>query len=463
VATSTDPGLEQPLRREDEGGLDDLLTLFRGAEKPRSEFRIGAEMEKPGVLKDTAASLPYEGAVSVLAILDELVRVHGWAPDRERADGPLIALLRDHASVTLEPGGQLELSGAPMATIHDVANELRGHLKELAPISSRLNIKWLGVGFHPFAKRSDLPSVPKDRYAIMREYLPTKGKYALDMMLRTSTVQGNFDYLDEADAMKKMRVALKLSPLTTAMFANSPWYEGAPHGGLSYRAKVWLDVDNDRAGLVENLWRKDAGYKDYAEWALGVPMFLFKRGGKIVKNTGQTFKSFWKDGYEGHRPTQGDWRTHLQTLFPEVRLKSTIEIRGADAQSSRLACALPALWTGIFYDDAALEAADAMTRDWTYAELTGARKQVWELGLKTPFRDETFADHAKQLLTLAEGGLERRALKNAAGKDERIHLAPLRALVDIGKTPAETLLEGIDPRRDLAAQIVERTDLESGR
>jgi glutamate--cysteine ligase len=463
VATLTDPALLVPLRREEEGGLDDLLSIFRGAEKPASEFRIGAEMEKPGILKDTAASLPYDGPVSVLTILDELVKVHGWIPDRERPDGPLIALLRNHASVTLEPGGQLELSGAPVVTIHDVCSEFRAHMKELAPISSRLGIKWLGIGFHPFAKRSDLPMVPKDRYAIMSEYLPTKGKYALDMMLRTSTVQANFDYLDEADAMKKMRVGLKLSPLTTAMFANSPWLEGKPHGGVSYRAKVWTDVDNDRSGLVENCWREGAGYKDYAAWALSVPMFLFKRDGKVVKNTGQTFHSFWKDGFEGHRPTQGDWRTHLQTLFPEVRLKSTIEIRGADAQSSRLACALPALWTGIYYDTVALEAADAMTRDWTYAEVAAARAHVWEQGLKTPFRDGTFADIARQFLAIAEGGLERRGAKSPSGKDERVHLAPLRALVDIGKTPAETLLEAIDPRRDLVAQIVERTDLESGR
>ena len=463
MANLTDPSLLVPLRDEDDGGLDDLLTIFREAEKPVSEFRIGAEMEKPGIFKDTAGSLPYEGPVSVLTILDELVKVHGWAPDRERPDGPLIALLRNHASITLEPGGQLELSGAPVKTVHEVCAEFRGHMKELAPISSRLNIKWLGVGFHPFAKRADLPMVPKDRYAIMSSYLPTKGKYALDMMLRTSTVQANFDFLDEADAMKKMRVGLKLSPLTTAMFANSPWLEGKPFGGVSYRAKVWTDVDNDRSGLVESCWREGAGYKDYAAWALTVPMFLFKRDGKVIKNTGQTFHSFWKDGFEGHSATQSDWRTHLQTLFPEVRLKSTIEIRGADAQSSRLACALPALWTGIYYDAAALEAADAMTRDWTYAEVAAARAHVWQQGLKTPFRDGTFADLAKQFLTIAEGGLERRAAKSPAGKDERIHVAPLRALVDIGKTPAETLLEAIDPRRDLLAQIVDRTDLESGR
>ncbi|MEO6420661.1 MAG: glutamate--cysteine ligase, partial [Polyangiaceae bacterium] len=450
-----DPALSAPIK-----AFDDLLVLFHETEKPAEKYRIGAEMEKPGVFKGTAAALPYDGEKSVLRVLEELECNHGWKADRENPGGPLIALLRNHASVTLEPGGQLELSGAPLVDVHEVCTEFREHMSELHAISEKLGLVWLGIGFHPFAARADLPWVPKDRYKIMREYLPTRGGHALDMMLRTSTVQANYDYSSEADAMQKMRVSLKLSPLTTAIFANSPWVEGAPHGGVSYRAKVWLDVDPDRSGLVEALWKPGAGYKDYVEWALDVPMFLVKRDGKILLNTGQTFRDFWKDGFEGVKPNQGDWQTHLNTIFPEVRLKRTIEVRGADAQCARLACALPALWTGLFYDQAALDEADAMTKDWDFAEVNATRQSLWKLGLKTKFRATTFRDLAVQLIDISERGLERRARKSATGKDERVHLTALRELVHAGKTPGDLLLEQIDPTKELRPQILELTNLE---
>ena len=311
---------------------DDFLSLFHAAVKPASEFRVGAEMEKFGVYED-GTPVPYEGDSGVRAILEELAK-KGWKPEAESEGGPLIALLRDGASVTLEPGSQLELSGAPLLHAHQICAEFRAHLAEIAPFSQEKKIHWLGLGFHPFATRDAYTMVPKQRYAIMREYLPTRGSLALDMMLRTSTVQANYDYLSEADAMVKMRVALKLSPLTTAMFANSPFYEGQPFGGKSYRAKVWLDTDPDRSGLVPSLWKKNASFVDYVEWALDVPMFMFKRDGEKVVNTGQTFRSFWKSGFSGHKPTMSDWQTHLNTLFPEVRLKKTIEVRGADAQGA---------------------------------------------------------------------------------------------------------------------------------
>ena len=256
--------------------------------------------------------------------------------------------------MTLEPGAQLELSGDKAENIHQVCAELRAHLREIAPLSRAMGVRWLGVGFHPFAHREDFEWVPKQRYAVMREYLPTRGGHAVDMMLRTCTVQVNLDYASEADAMRKMRVALALAPATTAMFANSPWKEGRPHGGVTYRGRVWLDVDPDCSGLLPALWKRGSRFDDYVEWALDVPMFLFKRGGHAIANTGQTFRSFLKSGYEGHVATMEDWKTHLNTLFPEVRLKKTIEVRGADVQSTDLACALPALWTGIFYDDRAL-------------------------------------------------------------------------------------------------------------
>ncbi len=370
--------------------------------------------------------------------------------------------MRNGASITLEPGSQLELSGAPLVHAHEICAEFRGHLAEIAPFSQQAKIKWLGLGFHPFAKRDAYTMVPKQRYAIMREYLPTRGSMALDMMLRTSTVQANYDYSSEADAMLKMRVALRLSPLTTALFANSPFYEGQPFGGKSYRAKVWLDVDPDRSGLVPTLWKKTATFVDYVEWALDVPMFMFKRNGEKVVNTGQTFRSFWKSGHAGHKPLLSDWKTHLNTLFPEVRLKNTIEVRGADAQGAKLACTLPALWTGILYDAQALHAADAMTADWTHDEVNATRKEVWQKGLASKFRAGTLQPFAEKLIEIAEGGLERRKFLSPSGKDERAHLTRLKDMVSRGESPADLLLAGLADAPNQTAEIINRCDLGAG-
>ena len=442
------------------GSYDDLLSLFHSSIKPATEFRCGAEMEKPGVFAD-GRTVPYEGEVGVRAILEDL-KSKGWTPDAEFGS-PLIALVREGASITLEPGAQLELSGAPLLNSHQICAEFRNHLAEIGPYSKAHGIKWLGLGFHPFAKREDYVMVPKPRYPIMKEYLPTRGSLALDMMLRTATVQANYDFLSEADAMLKMRVSLKLAPLTAALFANSPFYEGKPFGGKSYRAKVWLDVDPDRSGLVPPLWKKTAAFTDYVEWALDVPMFMFKRDGQVHANTGQTFRSFWKSGFQGMKPTFTDWKTHLNTVFPEVRLKNTIEIRSADAQGAKMACALPALWTGILYDDQALAAADAMTADWTHEEVAASRKEVWSKGLQTKFRAGTFQPLAEKLLEIAEGGLERRGYKSAtSGNDERVHLARLKDLVSKGETPADRLLAGIENAADLTQEIIARTDLGAG-
>jgi glutamate--cysteine ligase len=280
------------------------------------------------------------------------------------------------------------------------------------------------------------------------------------MMLRTCTVQANYDYASERDAMRKMRVALALAPLTTAVFANSPWKEGRAHGGLSYRGRVWLDVDPDRSGLVPRIWKKASGFDDYVDWALDVPMFLFKRGGHAIANTGQTFRSFLKSGFDGHRATLDDWKLHLNTLFPEVRLKKTIEIRGGDTQSTDMACALPALWTGIFYDAAALGEAEALVDDWTHDEIAALRLHVWREGVRATFRAAPLAAIAEQVVAIADGGLGRRArIDGASGKDERVHLARLRKLVGEGRTPADVLLEGLDREKDVPAAIVERTAL----
>ncbi|HEY4011801.1 MAG TPA: glutamate-cysteine ligase family protein [Polyangiaceae bacterium] len=441
---------------------DDLLSPFVEACKPPSQWRIGPEMEKFGIFEKSRQPIPYEGDRSVLRFLEELVRSSGWTAERERADGPIVALLKGGASVTLEPGGQLELSGKMSDDVHEIAAETRDHLREIGPLSQELGVKWLGVGFHPFARREDFSWVPKQRYAIMRSYLPTRGAHALDMMLRTSTVQANYDYSDEKDAMRKMRVALALSPVTTAMFANSPWKEGQPSGGLTYRGRIWLDVDPDRSGLLPSLWRKGAGFEDYVEWALDVPMFLFKRDGRAIANTGQTFRGFHENGFEGHKPTIEDWKLHLNTLFPEVRLKKTIEIRGADTQTT-LAAALPALWTGIFYDEHALGEAEAMVEGWGHDDSAELRTRLWREGLQATFRQNKLAYFAERLVAIAEQGLARRArIDPVTRQDERVHLAGLRTLVGKGLTPADVLLHGMDREKDPAAAIVARTAFDLG-
>ncbi len=457
AVTTTEPNDLEPIGRR-----DDLLLPFVQAYKPREAWRIGPEMEKFGVFETTRAPVPYIGDRSVTTVLNELVHVHGWTAERETEDGPVIALLRGGASVTLEPGGQLELSGEQSRNIHEVCAELRRHMREIAPVSRAMGVRWLGVGFHPFARREDFQWVPKQRYGIMREYLPTRGGHAVDMMLRTCTVQVNLDYADEADALRKMHVALALAPATTAMFANSPWKEGRPHGGLTYRGRVWLDVDGDRTGLVPALWAKNARIDQYVEWALDVPMFLFKRDGRAISNTGQTFRSFWKSGYEGNVATLEDWKLHLNTLFPEVRLKKTIEIRGADVQSTDMACALPALWTGLLYDDRALAETEALVEGWTYDEVAELRTRAWREGLRAVFRGRPLAEVAERVVSIADGGLERRKIVDpSSGRDERVHLARLRKLVGEGRTPADALLAGMDREADPAKAMLERSALSS--
>ncbi|MDC0747193.1 glutamate--cysteine ligase [Polyangium mundeleinium] len=436
-------------------GIDDLLIPFHAAMKPRDRYRIGAEAEKFGVDTTTGAPLPYEGPRSVLTVLEALVERHGWKIDRESPTGPIIALERAGASVTLEPGGQLELSGAAFDNIHQICLEMSGHLAELRDISGELNLSWLGVGFHPLARQDELPWVPKSRYGIMRRYLPTRGTGGLDMMRRTATVQANFDYSSEEGAMRALRVSLRLSPVTTAMFANSPFVEGGLWGGKSRRALTWLSVDPARQGLLENVLERGKRFVDYVEWALDAPMFLIKRGDAILENTGQSFRSFLKHGFRDHRATSTDWQTHLNTLFPEVRLKRTIEVRGADSQSAALTCALPALWTGILYDDRALDEAEALTESFTYAELEALRPAIAEKALGATFRGERLAALAERVLVIAEGGLARRArMRN--GKDERVHLARLGSLVEKGQCPADALVEGLEAGSDLRREILVR-------
>jgi glutamate--cysteine ligase len=280
------------------------------------------------------------------------------------------------------------------------------------------------------------------------------------MMLRTCTVQANYDYADEADAVRKLRVALRLSPVTTAIFANSPWVEKAPYGGLTYRGRTWLDVDPDRSGLIPAMWSEKAGYEQYAEWALDVPMFLVKRENRFLANTGQTFRSFWSDGFEGARATLGDWQLHLNTLFPEVRLKKTLEIRGADMQSAAHCPALAALWAGIFYDDAALAEADTLTRDFRHDELAALRGELHTAGLRATFRGAPLRELAVRVVEIAERGLQRRGIRGADGATEEVFLADIKRLVLAGKTPADELLAGMAEEKDFVGAVIRRTRLE---
>lgn len=437
---------------------DDLLSPFFEAMESPKAFLIGAEAEKFGVFGATQGPIPYEGERSVRTVLERFVERFGFARFTETEHGPLIALERGRESVTLEPGGQLELSGAPLPDVHAIEAELHEHLTELRAVSADLDIRWLGVGFHPFASQRDLSWVPKLRYEVMRTYLPTRGALALDMMRRTCTVQANFDYGSEEDAMRKLRVSLKLSPLVTAIFANSPFYEGRMTGERSHRARVWLAVDPDRQGLLPTMWKETATIRDYVEWALDAPMFLVKRGDRVIKNTGQPFRDFMANGASGEHATAEDWKTHLNTLFPEVRLKNTLEVRGADSLPERFACALPALWTGLLYDDEALGQADAMTADWTFEEVEAIRPSIADKALRATFRGKALADYAQKVVEIAEGGLRRRNRLSSDGRDESTFLVEIAKLVEHGRCPADELVEGLsndDP--ELAKKILERT------
>jgi glutamate--cysteine ligase len=423
---------------------DDLLELFQQAEKPAAEFRIGTEAEKFAVDSQTGAPLGYEGARGVTRIFAALV-AHGWREERETPEGPVIALHRDNASITLEPGSQLELSGAALADVHQTRRELDAHLAELAEISSEMNLTWLGIGFHPLARQSDLGWVPKQRYAIMREYLPTRGSGGHDMMRRTATVQANFDFSDEADALRKLVVCLKLAPLVNALGANSPFEEGRLSGYKSRRGLVWLNMDPARSGLIPALLRAPKpSYRDYVEWALDAGMFLIKRNGHALPNTGQTFRDFMQNGFRGERATYGDWKLQLNTLFPEARLKSTLEVRGSDSLPSRLGCAVPALFTGILYDEQALAEADSFARELDVDALLRSRPALVERGLEAQVGTQPMQKLAERILEIAHGGLARRARLNEAGQDERVHLELLTQLVQSGKTPADAMIEGLD-------------------
>jgi glutamate--cysteine ligase len=436
----------------------ELAGIFHGAEKPPARFLIGAEAEKFAVVEQTGAPLDYEhGVTRIFAALES----SGWLPEREREDGPVIALRRGPESITLEPGSQLELSGAALPDIHEIEQELDRHLSELAPVSKELGLVWLSVGFHPLAAQADLGWVPKQRYGVMREYLPTKGYAAHDMMRRTATVQANFDYENEEDAVRKLVVSLRLSPLIHAMTANAPFEERRRSPFISRRGEVWRHMDPTRSGLIPPFWQKGRlGYRDYIEWALDAGMFLFKRGDRVYYNTGQTFRDFLSNGYEGERATVGDFRLHLNTLFPEARLKNTIEVRACDAQRGELKHAVPALFTGILYDTRALAEAEELAMTFDLDSIEAARPALVTNALRANIAAHPARALAEKLLDIALGGLSRRARLDPAGRDERRHLDALSALVAEGRCPGDETSEGVTLGKTLTVpELIERTRL----
>jgi glutamate--cysteine ligase len=389
---------------------------------------------------ETLKPAPYEGPWGIGAFLDKLQRF-GWQPVIE--NGNTIALTKGTCNISLEPGGQLELSGAPLETIHQTCDEVHEHLEQVKEVAGELGVGMLGTGFHPKCKREDIPWMPKGRYKIMREYMPKKGSLGLDMMLRTCTVQVNLDFQSEADMVRKFRVGLALQPVATALFANSPFLEGKPNGYFSYRSHVWEDTDPDRCGVLPFVFEDGFGFERYVDYVLDVPMYFVYRDGAYIDASGQSFRDFL-DGrlpaLPGEIPTMSDWTDHMTTLFPEVRLKRFLEMRGADGGPWRRLCALPALWVGLLYDKTALDASWDLVKDWTAEEQDMLRREVPRTALHTEFRGRQFNEVVRRVLEIARGGLAARARLDSSGCDETQFLATLDEIAERDLCPAEVKL-----------------------
>jgi glutamate--cysteine ligase len=425
--------------------FEDLVHWFEKGAKPKARWRVGAEHEKfPFRLKDHRP-VPYEGEAGIKALLTGLM-AYGWEGDYEDSDtGPvLIALSRNGASVSLEPGGQFELSGAPLADMHEICEETGQHLSEVKSVADRLGLGMLGVGFTPVWRREDVPRMPKGRYKIMTAYMPKVGGMGLDMMYRTCTVQANLDFASEADMVAKFRTSLALQPIATALFANSPFVEGRPSGFLSARANVWTDVDPDRTGMLDFVFEDGFGFETYARYALDVPMYFAKRGGRYVDLAGRSFRRFMAGDLEelpGERASLKDFADHATTIFPEVRLKQYLEMRGADSGPWTALCALPSLWTGVLYDDAALAAAWDLCKHWTAEEHNALRADVARRGLKAEVAGRTVQAISKDLLEIARAGLKARNKLSGGMVDETGYLSELDEIAESGITRAERMLE----------------------
>ena len=426
-------------------GVEELAAYLEAGCKPRQDWRIGTEHEKFPFYAANNAPVPYSGERGIAKLLEGMQEKLGWQPIID--DGNIIGLYEptgQGGAISLEPGGQFELSGAPLETLHQTCRESNAHLAQLRLVADPLGIKFLGLGASPRWTLDETPRMPKSRYDIMRAYMPKKGSQGLDMMHRTSTIQVNLDFSSEADMRKKMQVAYRLQPIATALFANSPFTDGKPNGLLSWRADIWRDTDNDRCGVLPFVFADDFGFMDYAQWVLDVPMYFVLREGQYVDCTGVTFRQFMDGALKGKipdpYPNKGDWMNHLSTVFPEVRLKRFIEMRGADGGPWRRICALPAFWVGLLYDEEALEAADALTRSWSYEDVVALRDAVPAEGFNAKVRNRSVRDVAHDVLEMAHGGLKARAQLNAEGFDETAFLAPLDETVARGTTAAEQMV-----------------------
>jgi glutamate--cysteine ligase len=420
---------------------DELVQWFERARRPGNHL-VGTEQEKFGIVRDPSGMPePVRYREHVLPTLEAMIERFGWQPAKDRGiAGELIALERDGASITLEPGGQFELSGKPLPTIHHTCAEFTQHYEELHAVAEPMGIAWLACGFHPFATREEVDWMPKGRYRVMRAYLPTRGPLALDMMLRTCTVQANLDYADEAQCGRRLRLMLGVSSLITALFANSPFEEGKWSGYHSRRSRTWEQVDPDRCGLLPFVFEGEFAWQKYVDWALDVPMFFVKRGHDYHPHH-VSFRRFMDDGFTApdgrhHRATQGDWELHLSTMFPEVRIKPYIEIRGADSVGSKTVCALPALCKGLMYDDQAGEAAWELVGDLEF----GQRMELWSRARTHALRDVEIRAKCETLLRFAREGLERLDVRDSKGRTEARFLDALDEQVQRGATPAADAL-----------------------
>lgn len=415
-----------------------IESLEQGA-KAKNDWTIGTEHEKFAYRTDDFGPLPYEGERGIRALLEGLQRF-GWRPILEEQN--IIALELDGATVTLEPGGQLELSGAKLQDLHETCKEVGEHLKQVKELGDELGVGFIGLGFHPTLKRADAPIMPKGRYQIMLDYMPKRGGLGLDMMLRTTTVQVNLDFSDEADMVRKFRVGLALQPLATALFANSPFSEGRPNGFQSYRSHIWTDTDPDRTGMLPFVFEEGFGFERYVDYILDVPMYFVYRDG-YINAAGQSFRDFMAGrlpALPGQLPLMSDWQDHLTTAFPEVRLKTFLEMRGADGGPWSRLCALPALWVGLLYDGSSLDAAWDVVRDWSMEELHQLRNEVPVTALKTQFRGQSLTELAEEVLDIASAGLKARNRIGPSGENEQGYLQTLHQSLECGETPADELL-----------------------
>jgi len=428
-------------------GKSDLVSYIEAGCKPESAWRIGTEHEKFVFHQDSHRPVSYDEPGGIRAMLEAFQTRFGWEPVYEQ--DRLLALVKNKASITLEPAGQFELSGAPLETIHETCREVGSHLEQCRTIGDDFGTGMIGLGFAPAWSLDEMPRMPKGRSEIMRRYMPKVGKLGLDMMHRTCTVQVNLDFSSEADMVQKFRVGLALQPIATALFAASPFTHGVPNGFMSYRSHIWTDTDPARCGMLPFVFEEGFGFERYVDYVLDVPMYFVYRDERYIDAAGQSFRDFIKGqlpAYPGEKPHLGDWSDHLTTAFPEVRLKRFLEMRGADAGPWRRLCALPALWVGLLYDQTALDAASDLIRDWSVAEITQLRDLVPRHALKTPFRKGTLQEVALQVLEIARSGLKNRRRETAFCADESIFLDPLFEIAQSGQTPAEELLANYHSR-----------------